>query len=357
MAKSPDFFFKLAVKFEFNAENRKKMYIKLAQLMGNGVSLNVALQQVERLGSKNKGSALPRLYQRWRHEVTNGTNFGECIRPYVPPTEAMLIETGANSGFLAKAMLDAADAVDQQGRVTKAIVSNGSYPALLMLVLVAALYVSAYEVIPTFEQVLPIEDWVGVAYLVAKASVFIRDWGILIILLLGGIIFLIGYSFPRWITRSRISLDYTFPWNIYRMWQGSAFLLSIAALMSAGVKLDEVSLQKITKNANPYLAQRVRAIKKYIVSGDNLGDALYKCGYRFPDDDLIADLRVFATLKGFEQNLIRITKEWVEDIENQVAIVMKVVNFATLISIAVTIGLLITSLFNVVQQIQSAAQL
>lgn len=348
-------FFVFAAKFEFNAETRMKFYNKLAQLMSNGVSLNVALHQIATTGKKDKGSVLPKLFLMWKKQVTNGMNLGYCMAPYIPTAEAMLIETGANSGQLAKSMRDALESVEQQGRVKKAIISNASYPVLLLCVLLAAMFLTSYEVIPTFANVLPVNEWTGVSYAVARAAYFFRDWSIVILGLLAMIFGIIGFSLPRWTSQARIKFDNVFPWNIYRMWQGSAFLLSVASLMSAGVKLDEVSLNRIARKADPYLAQRIRAVRKWILSGVNFGEALYKTGYNFPDEELISDLRVYATLKGFEENLVNVTREWVTSIEEKVTAYMKVVNFVTLVLIAVVIGMLISALFGVVQQIQTSA--
>ena len=137
------------------------------------------------------------------------------------------------------------------------------------------------------------------------------------------------------------------------MWQGSAFLLSIASLMSAGVKIDEGSLARISKQSEPYLKERVRGIQKYIASGENLGDALYNSGFEFPDAEIIGDLQIYARLRGFDQNLIRITRVWVDSLVERINIAMKIVNFAILIMITVVIGMLITSFYSVFQQIQS----
>lgn len=350
-------FFDFAARFEFNADNRIKFYNKIAQLMNNGVSLNVALHQIATTGKKGSGSVLPDLYLKWKKQVTNGMNIGLCMGPYIPTSEAMLIETGANSGQLAKSFMDAAESVEQQGRVKKAIISNGSYPVLLLCVLLAAMFLASYEVIPTFANVLPIEEWQGTSYTVAKAAFFFKDYSLFILGSLFIFFLIIGLSLPRWTGKARVKFDKVFPWNIYRMWQGSAFLLSVASLMSAGVKLDEVSLNRIAKKADPYLAQRIKAIRKWIISGVNFGEALHKTGYEFPDEELIADLRIYATLKGFENNLVNVTREWVSDIEEKVTASMKILNFVTLILIAVVIGMLITALFGVVQQIQTSAQM
>lgn len=143
------------------------------------------------------------------------------------------------------------------------------------------------------------------------------------------------------------------PWNLYRMWQGSAFLLAVSAVMNAGVKLDEVSLGRISKNADPYLAQRIHAIKRGIISGANLGDALHQAGYKFPDEDIISDLQIYARLRGFDKNLVRITQSWIGDLVEKVGIIMKVLNTIVLFLIAIVIGMLISALYAVVQQIQT----
>lgn len=346
-------FFKYAVKFEFNPKMRERFYIKLAQLLDNGVQLDVALMQLQKLSGRSKGSILPILYGRWRRNVANGMNFGDVVSPYVPSAEAILLETGAGSGHLVDSLYNAADTVQQQSRVKNAIVGSAAYPIVLFLMLIAALTLSSFMVIPTFAEILPVEQWTGAARVTAAVTQVIRDYGIILLTFFVLIIVIVSLSMPRWTGRERLLVENVIPWNLYRMWQGSSFLLSIAALMKAGVKLDEVSLNKIGKNTEPYLAQRINAIKRGIVSGENLGEALNQTGLGFPDEELIADLRIYATLRGFDKNLLRITQTWVNDLVDKVKVSMRVLNVVVLVLIAVVIGFLISSLYGIVQQIQS----
>ncbi len=348
-------FSKLAFRYEFNAKMRRRFYIKLAQLLENGVSLGPALAQLQLLSGKSKRSTMPRLYQRWRREIENGKNFGQCVAPYVPGTEAILLETGSDSGHLVDALRNAAETSEQQARVRNAILSNAAYPALLMCMLLAALYMMAFTVIPTFAQILPVEEWQGISYKVAKVSIFIQSYGIVLLTIFGVIMGGVLFSLPRWTSRSRLAVEGILPWSLYRIWQGSSFLLSVAALMNAGVKMDEVSLGKLGKNADPYLAQRIKAIRRGIVSGANLGDALHQTGLVFPDREIIADLRIYAQLRGFDKNLVRITRTWVEELVDKVGGIMKVLNTVVLFLIAIVIGCLVAALYGVVQQIQAQA--
>ena len=352
--KSGDALFNLSIKFEFNGTARQKFYVKLMQLLENGVSLDTALAQIGKIAARNQPrSSLPKLYKKWRNNVAEGMNFGQCVGPYVPSAEAILIETGANSGKLLKSLHNAADAIENQSKIKKAIVTAGAYPAVLTGMLIAAMVLSSFKVIPTFEQIIPVDKWQGISYSVAMAAEFIRNDGLQIMITVIGLIVLVSFSMPRWTGGLRVYFDRFVPYSMYKMWQGSAFLLSIASLMSAGVKLDEVSLQRISRLSSPYLKQRVRAIQKYIAGGENLGDALFNAGYEFPDAEIIGDLQIYARLRGFDQNLIRVTNIWVDGLVDKVNVAMQIVNFVILVLIAVVIGCLIMSFYSVFQQIQS----
>lgn len=348
----PPFLFDLSVKFEFGPDQRLRFYRKLGQLLGNGVTLDTALGQIEQISSRNKTSIMPALYRRWRMAIANGMNLGHVLSPYIPSSEAILLETGANSGKLVDALRNTAESIEHQNKVRKAIVTATAYPALLVAMLIAALMLASYQVIPTFEEIIPVEDWKGISYVVARVTQFIRDYTFLLAVLLAIGITAIVLSMPRWTSKSRIFFDNIAPWSLYRMWQGSSFLLALSSMMAAGVKLDDVSLGKVAKNSDPYLKQRIHSLIRFITAGDNLGDALYKSGYKFPDPEIIGDLQIYAKLRGFDHNLILITKEWIDGLIDRVGATMKVVNTVILILIAVVIGCLITAFYDIFQQIQ-----
>lgn len=346
-------FFKFSVRFEFNAKIRERFYIKLAQLLENGVQLDVALKQMETLSARSSKSVLPILYKRWQRSVANGMDLGSIMAPYVPTTEAILLESGSSSGHLVDALYNVAQTVQQQAKVKNAIVSSAAYPMLLLVMLIAVLILSSFMVVPTFEEILPKEEWQGAAKVTVTVTDVIRNYGLVIAVFFILVLTVVFMSMPRWIGSERMMVENMLPWNMYRMWQGSSFLLSVASIMQAGVKMDEVSLNKIARKADPYLAQRIHAIKRRIISGENFGEALHLAGYRFPDLEIIADLRIYATLKGFDRNLLRITTTWTNDLVEKVKVSMRVLNLVVLVLIAVVIGFLISSLYGVIQQIQT----
>jgi type II secretory pathway component PulF len=348
-------FLKIQLWMEFNAKARERLYRKLSQLLKNGVSLDRALEQVAVIEAKRRHTATATVLRRWRNSIENGMNFGQCVAPFVPSSEALLLETGGNSGRLQESFLNAAESVAQQRRVKRAIVNAGAYPLLLICVLIAALILASYQIIPAFGEVLPVEQWVGAAAVVASVTAAIRSQGLLMLAILFALILLVSFSMPRWTGRTRLWVEKVAPWSIYRMWQGSSFLLSLASLMASGVKIDDNALRRISAHASPYLQERITAIARQLTAGSNLGEAMGKAGFNFPEEELIDDLRIYATLKGFEENLTTITHDWVGEVEAKVTAAMKVLNTVALVLIAVTLGVLISSIFGVVQQIQESA--
>ncbi len=346
---------KIQLFFEFSGKARERLYRKLAQLLKNGVSLDRALEQIAMIEEKRGNTGTSTLLRRWRNAIENGTNFGQAVAPFVPSSEALLLETGGNSGRLQDAFMNAAESVAQQRRVKGAIISSGSYPALLILVLIAMLVMMSYNIIPAFAEVLPLEEWQGSAAFIASLSAKIRANGVYYFGAFVAVIVVISYSLPRWTGRTRMLVEKIAPWSIYRMQQGSSLLLSVAALMASGVKIDDNALKRISVRSSPYLKERVTAIARQLTSGHNLGDAMSRTGFKFPEEELIDDLRIYATLKGFEENLTAITREWVGEVEGKVTAAMKVLNTVALVLIAVTLGTLISSIFGVVQQIQDSA--
>lgn len=352
---SGTFLLKLQLALEFNTKARERLYRKLAQLLHNGVSLDRALEQIAYIESKRRHVGTAAVLRRWRSAIQNGQNFGQVVAPFVPNSEALLLESGGNSGRLEESFVNAADAVAQSRRIKGAIIGAGSYPALLICVLIAALIAASFKIIPAFGEVLPIEQWTGAAAFVADLTAGIRDYGLNILLAIIFTIIAISFSLPRWCGKTRLIVEGMPPWSIYRMWTGSSFLLALAALMSSGVKIDDAALRRLSARASPYLKERIAAITKQLSSGLNLGEAMARAGHNFPEGELIDDLRVYATLKGFENNLASITREWVSEVEGKVVASMKVLNTVVLVLIAITMGLLISSIFGVTQQIQEMA--
>ena len=88
------------------------------------------------------------------------------------------------------------------------------------------------------------------------------------------------------------------------------------------------------EGTSPYLKFRVNRALMYINNGDNLGEALYHTKLRFPDDEIIGDLRIYAELDTFPDALENLANSWLEDSVRQIETIANVLNAVAILMIA-----------------------
>ncbi len=344
----------------FGTAYRVGMYDMFEQLLANKVPLDraIALLQEQEIRRSGRRSTRNKVFRYWRQKLDDGVNFGVAVRGILPESEAMIIEAGAQTDRLGECFGYARQMVEGNQRILGAIVASTAYPVALFVSSGLALYGAAIELIPNVATVLPLDQWVGLAAIMAAISIYLRDFGTETVIGILTVIGLIALSMPRLTAQVRIKLDRIPPWSLYRLYQGAAFLLAISALQASGVRIDGIILDRIGKGRSPWLTQRIRALRKQIISGEtkaNLGEAMKSTGYGFPDPDLNDQIAVYATLPKFEEALLRLTMRWLDTSEKTVKQNMRLVFYAALCSVAFVIILLLSSIFGIMEQVQKAA--
>jgi type II secretory pathway component PulF len=110
----------------------------------------------------------------------------------------------------------------------------------------------------------------------------------------------------------RAKFDLFPPYSWYRIWQGSAFLLSMSALLSSQVPLRKC-FEILLQGASPWLEERMESARQEILRGRNLGEALRLGGLNFPDPQLARDLEILAERADVARTLEVLAKEWLEE--------------------------------------------
>lgn len=353
---------------------RKTFLRRFRVLALAGMPYSDALEELRASAYRRKAgimfAALDSMVLRQR----KGRKLAETFEGWLSPEDVMLIEAGDLRGggqHLANA-IDEALEMHEASKEMKTHVLSGLFEPFVMLVAIYALIAwMASNFVTEVLSIMQVDParLKGTAQQLYQVGLFATSqWAWLAPIIAVGVLVLIFRSLPGFefksggrtrrlfTSRQRGILDRLLPpWNIYAKMTGARWLLAFAKLSAAGYT-HEAIMQKTAALASPWLRERIQALERVYRKGISLGRSFERTGYRFPSDDVIEDIAIFADRPEFDSALQTIAKEWVKTVIAQVkalAFALTAVGF-----MATTFSMLwIMDAFNEVQaQVTAAAQ-
>lgn len=299
----------MIVQFKMDVQGRIRLWQKLSKLLKNGVPI---IKAIERIAETMPEKSPTRFALReWVAMLKNGRMFEDAVKRWVPSEEAMLISAGGEARIAT--MLESVVRVVTAKKQTIAAVKSGlAYPAFMIFVSFVVLYFFSYKLIPSFEMVAKGRTWVGLANALVNVSAFVRPALPFIIAAFIALIATVIYLMPNWYGKGRVIADRMMPFSIYRVIQGSSWIIALSAMVQGGLRIEK-AMEKLMANATPWARVRISAALRGIKSGQDIGKALESTQYEFPDREIIADIRIYSTVAGFDEALRQIGDEWIEE--------------------------------------------
>lgn len=343
--------------FRNSAETRQRLWRKLAKLISNGVPVIDALTSIyDRRFLLHKGKdPVSIAVKDWIEKLKNGQRISEAIRGWVDDDEYMLVAAGEQSGMIEEALGSVVNIITSKRKIRMAVISGTMYPALMLIIAFMVLIMFSYKIIPEFAKIVPDDKWQGSARIMIDLANFSRDWLPFIIVAILAMVVAFVLSLSRWSEGLRIKLDRYPPYSIYRMVLGSTWMISLAALVEAGVRVEN-ALQQLALNASPWMQNRIQACLRGMRAGLHAGDALAKTGYGFPDPEIIDDLGVYARLSGFDEALRLLGKEWITESVESIQRMMKIVFGVSVLLVGLFVAFMVGGLIGMELQMSSILQ-
>ncbi len=336
---------------------RRRLWLKLAKLIGNGVQILQAIDSIKdrRIASGGQGQPETMALMAWSAALRNGARLSRAMQGWVSVEEIMLISAGEQSGTLEASLKSAARVMEARKRIAGAVYAGLAYPFVLILMAISVLSLFGFKIVPAFTAVLKGTEWHGIAKGMIFLSNFARDWLWLVVPIIAGMIVVFFMTLSRFDGPIRTRLDRYAPYSIYRIMQGSTWLIALAAMVEAGMRI-EVALEQLSASAGPWLKRRISTCLAGMRSGRNMGDALARAGYDFPDREIIEDLSVYSSLSGFEEALSMLGREWLEESVEQIESRMKVVFGISILIVGGLIAFLVSGMMAMELQMSQAMQ-
>lgn len=319
------------IRMQFSAGVRIEFYEAMTLLMENGVLLNDALKEMYKVasdeGNKPK-NPLAIVIHDCMMGVGEGMPLSKALGAWISSDECSLLAAGEKSGRLIDdedgpgAFSQAIKVITAKRSIQGAIALATVYPTFLGVLAVYLLNMVATQLVPKLAKTTNPETWEGPAALLYEIANFVTGYGKPALAALLLLIVAIFISFPYLRGNIRFYLDKIPPWSVYRMLHGSTFLLNVSVLLQSGIKLQD-ALELLSESASPWLKERIEAAKYGIGIGGNLGVALHKAGYDFPDKKAVQFLMILSNREGFEKALARFGDRWLSETIKRIQAVAK----------------------------------
>jgi type II secretory pathway component PulF len=339
--------------FKSNSKARKGLWRKLSKLLRDGIPLIAGLQEIRNLRKPSDPMSIA--IDDWIRGLNNGRKLSEVIHPWVSSEESMLILAGEQSGTLEDALQSVVKVSNAAASIKSALLGGLGYPSFLMLVAFGALYFFSFKIIPAFAKAARPEAWSGMAKTMMNSADFLQTWLIWLVFAFALLIIAFVVSLPRWNSPVRVILDRYAPYSIYRIMQGSSWLISIAALVGAGVRV-ETALQQLNTYSSAWAKVRLDAALKGLRSGHDLGQSLNRSGYEFPDREIISDIRLYATKSGFDEALRILGDEWIVNSVERIEDLMKIIFIIAMAFVGVVISFIASGFIAMQMQLTQILQ-
>ena len=345
----------LYAKFVFKTDTEKRMAIsrKVASLLRNNFTLMDALRRIEMIESDNgrkPNEPFAIAMRDIQQNLERGMTFAQATYDWVPREETLLLTSGSVSSLLIS-LENIGRIVGGINRIKRAMWSAVTYPLFLFVLTVAiVIMVGLYLVPPLTEAAGSSVVWRGTAASLVWVSGFAgKYWHVLA----GGfaiLFILIWSSLPVWTGRLRTLFDNIPPWNTYKLQLSVSWLMSLSAMVSAGVSVPD-AMRLLADYSNRYLSDILEEALHYIANGENLGNALAATGKNFPSQEIIGDLIIYSDMNDFAKNVNQIANDYMEESVRKMESISSVLNSIGIILVSIIIGWVVMGTFQMQEQI------
>ncbi len=347
------YYAKMVCRMSNNA--RLKTYRKIASLMSNRFSLMNALDRLHDSasnGGKNPGEPMAIAIASWARALQNGLPFSEALKGWAPDRERLMLSVGDVSD-LENALLNLIKVTEGTTKMIRPIVGAIGYPLFLMMMAVLIIYAIGVYMVPPMLDAAPTTRWRGLAKDLVDVSTWIQEYWVVAFSAIPVLVVVIYATIGVWTGIIRVYFDMIPPWSLYKIFTGITWLLALSALVKGGTPVS-TAMRALRRDASRYLKERIDATLVYINSGENLGVALAKTNFDFPDPEIIGDLKIYSELDNFEEALENLANDWLEESVYMIEQKAGILNMVALLSVAGVIAWAVMGTFDMQDQITSS---
>ena len=315
-------------RFELAPEKRRRIYETLSSMLKNDMSLTQSLESLIDIARRVKNHGQRALLERWLTRVVDGQLFAVAAAE-LPESDRVILSAGEDASGLADILERVLFLEDARKAMRSELINGLSKPAILLFAIIGLMVMITTSIVPVYAEQIPMEEWKGMALALsglAYFTVYILP-GVIVVFILALIVAL--WSCSIWTGPIRQRFDRFPPWSIYRIIEGSAFLIAIGTMAKSMAISDAV--QRLHAKAGPWLRERTGRAIGNLDNGDLLASAFYKTGINFPQSDILYELLAYEKLDNFNDILLKLAMQSLQKTLGSIKLQMSILNTVSML--------------------------
>lgn len=326
----------------FNAKRRIEFYRMLNTLTANGVSIQSALTLIKSKFDQIKQSKNPMngIISDILFSMHIGVPFYHAIAKWIPSHEYALIQSSHQDIPLAlKIVIQHAE---HALSIRSALVAALTYPILMFLLLILTLVALSFYIMPNMAKLTSVSNWPPLSYNLYLLSNFITHHYLFLSVVMVALIIFILWSLPNLCFMPiRMLLDRFPPWNIYKSYTATSFLIALSSSIKLGSSFNS-AIQQLHPISSAYLQRYLSKVKNRLISGSGFGDAI---DINIFDNITLVSLSVFAVTNRLEQGIQYIADNNLEEQKQMILRRGKTLGYCMMAFVAIMIGWVVLSMY------------
>ena len=286
----------------FSTAVRAEFYQEIADALDKNITLYRAIK-IKLEYYRRTRHPLAAVMKQLVQQLKEGRQLGDALRQLrlISPLEASLLSTSENAGKLKEGLMSVSDLVTGANKMKAEIAGALFYPVFLLALLVAIYVIHVFFIFPPFAEVLPLDQWTGLAAVYRDICLYIVNYGVMTVVLAGGLLFLGLKTLHDKPGPLREKLDNYPPFIFYRIYQASGFLMAVEIMLQARLMTAD-AIKSIQQHASPWLKSKITPIRRKIEDGREPGRCMVESSL-FPDkpDTIKAKLDMYGQIGDFDK--------------------------------------------------------
>jgi type II secretory pathway component PulF len=338
------------LKYKFMPK-RGDFYADMADAIGDGMSILDYLEKRKSRALKRKNS-LAGLFGRWTNRHAEKGSFSKAIAGTVPVMDTMIIHSSEITGKLNIGLAFLSKTVEETKKMQSAVVAAIAMPIFLCVLLTFIIVGYSFFLVPILTGIIPPEKWPPMGKVLYAVAMFVRHYGIFVLIFIIGTISVFFWSFSNWTGSVRDRLDRYLPYSIYRDYNGAIFLVTLASLLKSGISVGDGL--KIIKDASPKWLSRHLAMMLFNLNSKSSAAQALNTGLL--GEDLADRVEDYGERASFQQAIDKIGFKAIDIVTSRVIVSAKSINVFGLMLVGGCLGFIILSVLGTAQEAQVVIQ-